>query len=50
MTIYILAMVACFAVALAILDNRNKALRRENERLKSEVSSRYRYCSRIESF
>ena len=48
MTIYILAMVACFAVALAIQDQNNRSLKRENERLRSEVSNRFKHSNRFD--
>jgi hypothetical protein len=39
---------ACFSIALAILDTRNKKLQQENDRLRNEITKSYRYCTRLE--
>lgn len=44
----ILSGIACMAIALALLDQRNKRLEKENSRLKREITSRYRYAAKID--
>jgi len=43
----ILGGIACFSVALALLDQRNKRLERENARLKREITIRYKYATKV---
>ena len=48
MYLIIISGIACFGIALALLDRRNQRLEKENMRLKREISTRFRYCTRIE--
>jgi hypothetical protein len=47
---YMLAIsgVACLGIALAKLDTQRKRLIADNERLKSEITRRYRYATSID--
>lgn len=48
MHLFTISAVSCFAIAMALLDRRNKKLQQENTRLRNEITKNYRYCSRFE--
>jgi hypothetical protein len=44
----IISGIACMAIAMALLDQRNKKLKQENDRLRGEITARHKYAAKLE--